>query len=91
MAPAGCRQAHARSASRRCGLRFSKSATASIAAQAAVGLIWQLRQAVTPYGAAYVALAEVLNVVLVTADRRLARAPGLKCDVEILGNPGALR
>jgi len=55
-----------------------------------LGLIWQLRQAVTPYGAAYVALAEVLNVVLVTADRRLARAPGLKCDVEILGNPGAV-
>lgn len=55
-----------------------------------LGRIWQLRQAITPYDAAYIALAEVLNVVLVTADRRLARAPGLKCDVEILGNPGAV-
>jgi hypothetical protein len=27
---------------------------------------------------------------LVTADKRLGRAPGLKCDVESLGNPGAV-
>lgn len=36
------------------------------------------------YGAAYVALAELLSVPLVTADRRLASAPGLRCDIEVL-------
>jgi predicted nucleic acid-binding protein len=56
-----------------------------------LGRIWRLRQVITPHDAAYVALAEVLNVVLVTADRRMTQAPGLKCDVEILGNPGAVR
>lgn len=46
--------------------------------------IWQLRQVLTPYDAAYVALAEALDILLLTADRRLARAPGLKCEVELL-------
>jgi predicted nucleic acid-binding protein len=49
--------------------------------------IWQMRQVVTPYDAAYIALAQALDVVLVTADRRLARAPGLNCEVETLGDP----
>jgi predicted nucleic acid-binding protein len=43
---------------------------------------WQLRHNLTPYDAAYVALAEVLDVALVTADRRLARATGIRCAVE---------
>jgi len=47
--------------------------------------IWELRRVVTPYDAAYVALAEALNVALVTADARLARAPGLRCEVEAIG------
>jgi len=46
--------------------------------------IWELRHVVTPYDAAYVALAEALNVALVTADARLARAPGLRCEVEAI-------
>jgi predicted nucleic acid-binding protein len=46
--------------------------------------VWQLRRAVTPYDAAYASLAEALNIVLVTADRRLARAHGLKCEIEVL-------
>lgn len=45
---------------------------------------WQLRDNLTPYDAAYVALAEVLNVPLLTGDRRLARAPGPRCTVELL-------
>ena len=36
--------------------------------------IWQLRQIITPYDAAYVALAELLETPLITSDRRLARA-----------------
>lgn len=46
--------------------------------------IWQLRENLTAYDAAYVALAEVLGAVLLTADARLARAPGIACDVELV-------
>ena len=45
---------------------------------------WELRDNLTVYDASYVALAEVLDVTLLTADGRLARAPGLRCHVEIL-------
>lgn len=45
---------------------------------------WQLRANVTAYDAAYVALAELLDVVLVTTDRRLAQAPGPRCIFEVL-------
>lgn len=46
--------------------------------------IYELRSNVTPYDAAYVALAEAFECTLVTADARLARAPGLGCPVEVL-------
>jgi predicted nucleic acid-binding protein len=46
---------------------------------------WELRQTVTVYDAAYVALAEILGIVLVTADGRLSRAPGIRCQVELVG------
>ena len=45
---------------------------------------WELRGNVTAYDAAYVAVAETLGVPLLTADRRLAAAPGLSCAVEVL-------
>lgn len=45
---------------------------------------WELRDDLTPYDAAYVAVAERLGVVLVTADTRLAGAPGLRCVIEVL-------
>jgi predicted nucleic acid-binding protein len=32
-----------------------------------------------------VALAELLDVVLLTADARLAKAPGLRCRLDLLG------
>lgn len=47
--------------------------------------IWELRQNLTPYDAAYVALAETIDATLVTADRRLSLAPGLRCTIEYLG------
>src|SRR5664280_1206711 len=45
---------------------------------------WQLLDTVTAYDAQYVALAEFLDVPLVTADGRLSRASGLRCQVELL-------
>jgi predicted nucleic acid-binding protein len=37
--------------------------------------------ALTPYDAAYVALAEALNAPLLTADRRVYKAPGSRCEI----------
>lgn len=45
---------------------------------------WQLRENVTGYDAAYVAVAEGFGATLVTGDERLASAPGLRCDVEVI-------
>ena len=47
---------------------------------------YELRQNVTAYDACYVALAEGLACPLLTADARLARAPGLTCDIELLSD-----
>ncbi|MBI2168066.1 MAG: type II toxin-antitoxin system VapC family toxin [Actinobacteria bacterium] len=44
----------------------------------------ELRRNLTPYDACYVALAEEIPCDLVTADRRLSRAPGIRCRVRIL-------
>jgi len=45
---------------------------------------WELRDALSVYDATYVTIAELLEVPLLTADRRLAAAPGLRCEVEVL-------
>lgn len=45
---------------------------------------WQLRDNLTPYDAAYVALAELLSAPLVTSDGRLARATGPRCVIELI-------
>ncbi len=45
---------------------------------------YELRANVTAYDAAYVALAEVVACELVTADRRLATAPGPRCAIRLL-------
>jgi predicted nucleic acid-binding protein len=47
--------------------------------------IWELRDNLTAYDAAYVALAEALDALLLTADGPLERAPGVRCEVEVLG------
>ncbi len=46
--------------------------------------VWDLRDNLTAYDASYVALAEAMEATLVTSDRRLASAPGLRCEVELI-------
>jgi predicted nucleic acid-binding protein len=46
--------------------------------------VWELRGNLTPYDATYIALAEMLDVWLVTADAKLAGAPGPRCAIEVL-------
>ncbi len=46
--------------------------------------IWELRDNLSAYDPAYVALAEALDVPSLTRDRRLARAPGVQARVEVV-------
>ena len=46
--------------------------------------IWELRGNLTTYDAAYVAAAEHCRCALVTTDARLARAAGIRCDVNLI-------
>jgi predicted nucleic acid-binding protein len=52
---------------------------------ALMGRIWELRENLTAYDAAYVTLAEALDAPLVTMDARLAQAPGIRAAVEVYG------
>lgn len=45
--------------------------------------IWHLRENLSAYDAAYVALAETLRAPLITRDRRIASAPGHRAVVEV--------
>jgi predicted nucleic acid-binding protein len=47
--------------------------------------VWELRENLTAYDAVYVALAEALETALLTCDRRIGRAPGMRGRVEVLG------
>lgn len=46
--------------------------------------IWALRENLTAYDAAYVALAEGLRAPLLTCDAKLAAAPGIRTAVEVI-------
>lgn len=46
--------------------------------------VWALRHNVSAYDAAYVALAELLDCALVTADGRLSRAAGVRCPITVV-------
>lgn len=50
-----------------------------------LGRMWDFKDNLTAYDATYVALAEALGAPLVTTDARLARAPGIRAEVEVYG------
>jgi predicted nucleic acid-binding protein len=83
---------------RRYALRGELSATRGAAAVATLAVlplhryphepllprIWELRENLTAYDAAYVALAEALDAPLLTGDERIARAAGVRAKIEHL-------
>ena len=46
--------------------------------------VWELRENVSAYDASYIALAELLDCSLLTADGRLGRAPGTRCAITVV-------
>ena len=46
--------------------------------------MWELRDNLSAYDAAYVALAEALDCTLLTGDARISGAPGLRCPVTVV-------
>ncbi len=47
--------------------------------------VWELRENLSAYDASYVALAEMVGGILVTSDGGMANAPGIRCEIELLG------
>lgn len=69
------------------GVALARWARLGLRRFAAVGLlprVWELRENLSAYDATYVALAEALGCELVTADARLARAPGPTCPITVV-------
>ena len=46
---------------------------------------WKLRDNVSAYDAVYIALAEAMEAAIVTCDGRIARAPGNRARIELIG------
>jgi predicted nucleic acid-binding protein len=49
--------------------------------------VWELKANLSAYDATCVALAEVLECPMVTADARISRAPGPRCPITVLPGP----
>ena len=48
-----------------------------------IGRVWELRDNITAYDAAYVALAELCGVPILTCDAKLARSSGHDAEIEL--------
>jgi predicted nucleic acid-binding protein len=46
--------------------------------------VWELRDNLSAYDASYIALAELLDCTVLTADARLSRAPGIRCSLTLV-------
>lgn len=64
--------------------RWARLGLRRFAVVALLPRIWDLRENLSAYDATYVALAEASGCELVTADGRLARAPGPKCAIRVV-------
>lgn len=69
--------------------RIARAEIETYPAEAFIPRIWELRHNLSVHDAWYVALAEALEVPLVTTDGRLARTPGIVCEVELIGGEPA--
>jgi predicted nucleic acid-binding protein len=49
-----------------------------------LGRVWQLRESMTAYDGAYIALAEALEAPLLTCDGKLARSHGHRATIELV-------
>jgi predicted nucleic acid-binding protein len=65
-------------------LRWARLGLRRFAVVGLLSRIWELRDNLSAYDAACVALAEVLECPLVTGDARLARAPGPTCAITVV-------
>lgn len=63
---------------------LSAEAAVAVPSEMLVDRLWELRENLSGYDAAYVAAAEHLGVELVTADRRPNAAPGLRSGVVLV-------
>lgn len=46
--------------------------------------VWELRDNMWPYDAIFVAMAESLDIPLITTDKKYANTPGIRCEVQSL-------
>lgn len=63
---------------------WSRLGIERIGARGLLDRVWELRENLTGYDATYVAVAEALDAPLLTADGRLARAPGPRCTITVV-------
>ncbi len=63
---------------------WSQLAVIRYAAEPLLRRVWELRERISAYDAMYVALAELLDCALVTADAGLSQASGLRCAVTVV-------
>ena len=66
--------------------QWSRFGLTRLAIHGLTSRIWTLRHNLSAYDASYVALAEALDCPLLTADARLAGAPGPDCSITLVPN-----